>query len=128
IWHGAHPDPADALVTYGFLLDQIAIEAPDVKTIVGSIPPINVSVAGSTVTANVDVFNAGLPALVASKGANFSFVDINAGLTTADLVDGVHPTDAGNDKMAPIWLSGIIAALGGFLVDGDGDVLTDDAG
>jgi lysophospholipase L1-like esterase len=127
VWHGSG-DISAALVTYGHLLDQIITDGPNVKTVVGTLPPIDVSVAGSTVSSNINVFNAGLVTLVASKGANFSLVDINAGLTTSDLADGVHPTDAGNDKMAVIWESGIIQALGGFVVDGSSAVLTDDSG
>jgi lysophospholipase L1-like esterase len=111
IWHGAHPDPADALVTLGSLLDSIATHGPSVKVIVGSIPPIDVSVAGPTVSSNVNVYNAGIPAVVMARGANFSFVDINAALTTSDLADGVHPTDAGYDKISPVWLAGILAVL-----------------
>jgi lysophospholipase L1-like esterase len=132
IWHGADPSPSAALTMLDNLLTSIpAYGGASTKVIVGSIPPIDVSVAGSTVSSNVDVYNAGIPALVASKGANFFFVDTNAALTTADLADGVHPTDAGNDKLAPVWRAGIQAALGagpvGYLLGG-GVILTSDSG
>lgn len=118
--------PSDAIVTYGHLLDQIATENPAIKTIVGSIPPLDEG--DPTAAANVDVFNGLLATLVAGQGANFSFVDTNAALTTADLADGVHPTNDGSDKLAPVWMAGIIAALGGYLVDGSSVILTDNDG
>jgi len=132
IWHGPTDTPtetpSDALTLLGLLLSgDITTHGPNVKVIVASIPPIASFVAGPTVSSNVNVYNAGIPAAVAAAGANFSFVDVNAALTTSDLVDGVHPTDAGNDKIAPVWLAGILAVLlgncggGGLLVTSSTD-------
>jgi lysophospholipase L1-like esterase len=127
IWHVLETVPT-ALGYYSSMLDSIATHGPNVKTIVGSLPPIDPSVAGSTVSANVGVFNSGLATLVASKGANFIFADLNAGLLTSDLADGVHPTDAGNDKMAVLWYPALYVHLldagSNFLVDGSGNRLT----
>jgi lysophospholipase L1-like esterase len=133
IWHVGGPsggNPATALGTLGSLLNAITtFGGADAKVLVGSIPPIATFVGGSTVTSNVNVYNAGIPAVVAAAGTNFSFVDINAGLTTADLADGVHPTDAGNDKIANIWAPAVLEALGAVrLLDEVGAPLTDESG
>ncbi|KAI1820427.1 carbohydrate esterase family 3 protein [Xylaria intraflava] len=52
------------------------------------------------------------------KGARLVLVDMQppAGPTTAELVDGTHPTDEGYAKMATIWFDGIAEAdKAGFL-------------
>jgi hypothetical protein len=116
--------PSTALGTYSSLLDSIITHGPNVKTIVGSLPPMNSSVVGSTVSSNVNVFNSGLVTLVASKGSNFIFADLNTGLLTSDLADGIHPTDAGNDKLAALWYP----ALYVYLLDGSGIILDDGSG
>ncbi|KAI0857102.1 carbohydrate esterase family 3 protein [Xylaria cubensis] len=54
-----------------------------------------------------------------AKGRRIVLVDMQppAGPTTAQLVDGTHPTDAGYDKMATIWFNGIKQAdNAGFLL------------
>jgi lysophospholipase L1-like esterase len=109
VWHGSGDIPL-ALSIYNSLLDAITTQEPSVTTIVGSLLPIDVG--DPTIAANVNVFNTGLRPLVASKGSKFYFVDLNSGMTTADLADGVHPTDAGNDKLAAIWYPAVLGAMG----------------
>ena len=52
----------------------------------------------------VDAYNASLPAIVAAQkaaGKRITFVDMHAAITTDDLwPDGVHPNQAGMDRMA----------------------------
>ena len=53
---------------------------------------------------------AGVEAMVAAKATpQVRFVDLNAVMTTADLVDGVHPNRAGYDKMAAVWFEALSA-------------------
>ena len=65
----------------------------------------------------MDAYNASLPAIVAAQkaaGKRITLVDMHAAITTDDLLpDGVHPNQAGMDKMAATWfaaLSGITEA------------------
>jgi len=48
----------------------------------------------------------------AAAGQSVRFVDVNSVLTTADLYDGIHPTEAAHAKVAQKFLDGIRAALG----------------
>jgi lysophospholipase L1-like esterase len=63
---------------------------------------------------NVDAYNASLPAIVATQktaGKRITLVDMHAAITTDDLSpDGVHPNQAGMEKMAAIWFSAISAS------------------
>jgi hypothetical protein len=114
--------PSTALGTYSSLLDSIITHGPNVKTVVGSLPPIFGH--GSTITSNVTAFNSGLATLVASKGTNFIFADLTTSMLSGDFADGVHPTDAGNDKLAALWYP----ALYVYLLDGSGIILDDGSG
>ena len=57
----------------------------------------------------VDVYNASLPAIVAAQkaaGKRITLVDMHAAITTDDLLpDGVHPNQAGMEKMAAAWFA-----------------------
>ena len=63
-------------------------------------------------------FNSAIPGIVQSKknsGKRVHLVDMHAALTTNDLIDGVHPTAGGYDKMAAVWYSvlwSVPAAIG----------------
>jgi phospholipase/lecithinase/hemolysin len=47
-----------------------------------------------------------------TAGQRVRFVDVNSALTTADLYDGIHPTEAAHAKIALKFLGAIRAALG----------------
>jgi len=47
-----------------------------------------------------------------AAGQRVRFVDVNSVLTTADLYDGIHPTEAAHAKIAQMFLDAIRAALG----------------
>ncbi len=57
----------------------------------------------------VDAYNASLPAVVAAQkaaGKRITLVDMHAAITTDDLLpDGVHPNQAGMEKMAAAWFT-----------------------
>ena len=48
----------------------------------------------------------------AAAGQRVRFVDVNSVLTTADLYDGIHPTEAAHAKVAQAFLDAVRAALG----------------
>jgi hypothetical protein len=47
-----------------------------------------------------------------AAGQRVRFVDVNSVLTTADLYDGIHPTEAAHAKVAQKFLDAVRAALG----------------
>lgn len=62
----------------------------------------------------VDTYNTSLSAIVAEQktaGKRITLVEMHAAITTDDLLpDGVHPSQAGMDKMAATWFSAISAS------------------
>ncbi|MCY2991014.1 MAG: hypothetical protein NTY19_24525 [Planctomycetota bacterium] len=62
----------------------------------------------------VDIYNASLPAMVAAQqaaGKRITLVDMHAAITTDDILpDGVHPNQAGMDKMAATWFAALTAS------------------
>ncbi|PNS20600.1 Chitin synthase 3 [Sphaceloma murrayae] len=103
-----------AIPRLGQLIDQVYTQWPGVTLIVAKLVP-DTEAAAQTY---IDDINAAIPGIVAERaaqGKKISIVDMSPPfLTTADLVDGIHPTVAGYEKMADIWLAGIeaVAAKG----------------
>lgn len=94
------------------LLDEIQAARPHAKVFVASIPPLSGSARGQQVRS----YNSAIPDLVrsrASLGHSIAYIEIGGGLTTADLVDGVHPSAAGYSKIAALWDAALIPALAG---------------
>ena len=88
------------------LIDRITAAAPSADVLVATIIPL--ASAGQESAART--FNAALPGIVQSKvaaGKRVHLVDMHAALTTADLIDGIHPTAGGYDKMAAVWYSAL---------------------
>jgi lysophospholipase L1-like esterase len=108
------------------LIDQLRAARPNAWIFVASIPPqtsvlIHGKPDGNATTTSVDRavltqdFNAAIRGNVAVRvaaGQRVRFVDVNSVLTTADLYDGIHPTEAAHAKVAQVFLDGIRAALG----------------
>ncbi|GAA4949092.1 ricin-type beta-trefoil lectin domain protein [Actinoplanes utahensis] len=94
------------------LLDRIATAAPSADVFVATIIPL----ANPGQAAAVRTFNAALPGIVRGKGPRFHLVDMHAALTTADLIDGIHPTAGGYDKMAATWYAAL-RSVGGSIGD-----------
>jgi lysophospholipase L1-like esterase len=90
------------------LLDRIKAAAPSADVFVATLIPL--SNAGQESAARG--FNAALPGIVSGKGSRFHLVDMHAALTTADLIDGVHPTAGGYDKMAATWYAALRSVAG----------------
>jgi len=100
------------------LIEQIRTARPNAWIFVASIAPQasaiiqpnNIDRAVLTQQFNA-VIRRNVDARIAA-GQRVRFVDVNAALTTADLYDGIHPTEAGQAKIAQRFLDAIRAALG----------------
>jgi lysophospholipase L1-like esterase len=93
------------------LIDHIVAAAPAADVFVATIIPL--ASAGQEAAART--FNAAVPGIVQSKvagGKRVHLVDMHAALTTADLIDGVHPTATGYDKMAATWYTALRSVPG----------------
>jgi lysophospholipase L1-like esterase len=93
------------------LVDHITAAVPAADVFVATIIPL--ASAGQEAAART--FNSALPGIVQSKvagGKRVHLVDMHAALTTADLIDGVHPTAGGYDKMAVAWYAALRSVPG----------------
>lgn len=93
------------------LIDHITAAVPNVEIFVAQLIPL----ANASQDSAVRTFNAAIPGIVQSKvnaGKHVHVVDMHSALTTADLVDGVHPTANGYDKMAAVWYSALRSVPG----------------
>lgn len=107
------PDRLANLIQRIFALD------PHVRLIVSSLidadqnnPYRGTPAATNNISDSVNEYNAAIALLVAAlraNGYNIEFVDMNAGLSLADLDDGLHPNDGGHVKMGNIWADAIVA-------------------
>ncbi|WP_262380138.1 ricin-type beta-trefoil lectin domain protein [Nonomuraea sp. PA05] len=101
------------------LIDHITAAVPDADVFVATIIPL--SNAGQEAAART--FNAAVPGIVQSKassGKHVHLVDMHSKLTTSDLIDGVHPTAGGYDKMAAAWYAALQSVSGSIGQPGDG--------
>ncbi len=119
-------DGAEIGARHNALIDQLQAARPNAWIFVASIPPqtsvlIHGKPDGNAATTSVDRavltqdFNAAIRANVAVRvaaGQRVRFVDVNSVLTTADLYDGIHPTEAAHAKVAQIFLDWVRAVLG----------------
>jgi lysophospholipase L1-like esterase len=90
------------------LIDRITSTVPSADVFVATIIPL-ANPGQETAARN---YNAALSTIVRSKGSRVHLVDMHAALTTADLIDGVHPTAAGYDKMAATWYAALRSVPG----------------
>jgi lysophospholipase L1-like esterase len=93
------------------LIDRITSTAPTAEVFVAQIIPL----ANSGQEAAVRTFNAAIPGIVQSKvnaGRHVHLVDMHSALTAADLIDGIHPTAGGYNKMAAVWFAALLSVPG----------------
>jgi lysophospholipase L1-like esterase len=93
------------------LIDHITAAAPAADVFVATIIPL----ASASQEAAARTFNAAVPGIVQSKvnaGKRVHLVDMHAALTAADLIDGIHPTAGGYDKMAATWYAALRSVPG----------------
>jgi len=93
------------------LIDHITATAPNADVFVATIIPL----ANSGWQNAARTFNAAVPGIVQSKvnqGRRVHLVTMHNALTTADLVDGIHPTLNGYNKMANTWFNALRSVPG----------------
>ncbi|MEU7714254.1 cellulose binding domain-containing protein [Micromonospora chalcea] len=93
------------------LIDKITTTAPDAEVFVAQLIPLSNPGQESAVR----TFNAAIPGIVQGKantGKRVHLVDLHSALTAGDLIDGIHPTANGYDKMAAVWYNALRAVPG----------------
>ncbi|MEU7914498.1 cellulose binding domain-containing protein [Microbispora bryophytorum] len=93
------------------LIDHITAAAPNADVFVATIIPLS----NSGQEAAARNFNSAIPGIVQSKvnsGKHVHLVDMHSKLTTGDLIDGIHPTANGYDKMAAAWYAALQSVPG----------------
>jgi lysophospholipase L1-like esterase len=112
VWSGL--DPATVLAAYGRLVDQMRASNPNMKILVAQIIPLNPSGCADCPNRAIALNNA-IPAWASGKTTAQSpivVVDQWTGFNTAtDTGDGVHPNDAGIQKMSDRWYPALSAQL-----------------
>ncbi|KAJ6475956.1 lipolytic enzyme [Mycena vitilis] len=85
---------ATAIAQLSTLIDTIFTTCPDAALIVASLTPLT---SQPTAQAGVDAFNSALTPLVNSRAAAGQHILLAsmASVLASDLIDGIHPTDAG---------------------------------
>jgi lysophospholipase L1-like esterase len=79
-----------------------------IPVMLGTLPPQRAGGSRAGAATFLDRFNSALKVMAANKGAEL--VDINARLPLSDIgQDGLHPTEAGYQRLAEIWLDAIKA-------------------
>ncbi|MFD8500690.1 ricin-type beta-trefoil lectin domain protein [Amycolatopsis sp. NPDC059657] len=104
-------DVARAPARLSGLIDRITATAPEAEVFVAQLTPLS----GDARESAVRTYNSAIPGIVRSKqnaGKHVHLVDMHAALTTADLIDGVHPTATGYDKMAATWFTALRSVPG----------------
>ncbi|KAJ7766054.1 SGNH hydrolase-type esterase domain-containing protein [Mycena metata] len=84
------------------LMDTIFSSCPDAALIVATLTPLTTT---TTIQPSVDAFNANLTQIVNTRreaGQHILLASM-ASILASDLIDGIHPTDAGYVKMANAW-------------------------
>jgi lysophospholipase L1-like esterase len=115
MWGGTIP--TDTILTaYSKLVDQMRASNPNMKIVVARIIPMAPSSCPECPQRVVALDNA-IPGWAAGKTtaqSPITVVDQWTGFNAAtDTIDGVHPNDAGFQKMADRWYPAVTAALGG---------------
>ncbi|MEU3063893.1 FG-GAP-like repeat-containing protein [Streptomyces subrutilus] len=102
-------DVADAPARLSRLIDQIYQGSPGVTIVVGLLTPSK----NPAIQQRITSYNASIAEMLdtrIAKGDHMVRVDLSA-VTTGDLADEVHPTDAGYRKIADAYVAGISSAL-----------------
>ncbi|MCK8677249.1 SGNH/GDSL hydrolase family protein [Streptomyces lichenis] len=101
-------NPATAPAHLAALVDQLHADAPGATLVVATLVPARTA----ELRARIAVYNAEVRRIVqrrAAAGRRILLADMGA-LTPADLVDKLHPHDAGYAKMATAWHAALGAA------------------
>ncbi len=96
------------------LITQITRLKPDARVIVSTLTPM----VNADAEARVEAFNKslggpdGIVAQLQKLGEKVSLADVGASLTTADLIDGLHPTAEGYTKLGNAWFAAVESSNG----------------
>jgi lysophospholipase L1-like esterase len=101
-------DVVSAPVRLSSLIDSILAYSSQTRIIVAQILPITKDAESE---AEVRKYNAGIGAIVSLRTPRVRLVNMHDSFSAEDLVDGVHPTRSGYDKMARIWEPAIRTAI-----------------
>jgi hypothetical protein len=100
----------------GSLIDQIVAAWPEAAVLVATLTPS----ANHQTQAHIEEFNEQVGSVVgqrARKGKRTLMV-LMADVELGDLMDGLHPNDAGYGKMADAWYAGLLEARGKGWIEG----------
>jgi lysophospholipase L1-like esterase len=115
LWGGTISTSA-ILAAYSKLVDQMRASNPNMKIIVAQIIPMEPPGCVPCSPGQTALDDA-IPAWAAGKTtaqSPITVVDQRTGFNAAtDTIDGVHPNDAGFQKMSDRWYPAVVAALGG---------------
>lgn len=92
----------------GSLIDQIVEQLPESLVVVAQIIP------EPSKASDIDTFNQGVVGVVGDRttaGKHVLLVDQFTGFPTSELGDGVHPNQAGYERMAHVWYAAIESYL-----------------
>ncbi len=114
VWNGTITT-AQILAAYSTLVDQMRASKPTMKILVAQILPMQPS-GCTTCPQRVVELNNAIPGWAAGKTTSASpitVVDQWTGFNAStDTGDGVHPNDAGFQKMSDRWYPALVSALG----------------
>lgn len=85
------------------LLGRILADSPSARVIVADIVPPWYGTQQDAASVAVQQYDAQLPAVVAAAGPRVSLARMSAAVSSSQLGDGLHPTDAGYWDMAWVW-------------------------
>ncbi|KAK0715566.1 SGNH hydrolase-type esterase domain-containing protein [Lasiosphaeris hirsuta] len=114
VWN--NQSPAAILAAFGTMVDWMRASKPGMKILVAQIIPMKPSNCAQCGQRVIDL-NAAIPEWAASKNTTESpivVVDCWTGFNPAtDTGDGVHPNNAGNEKVANCWYEPLVKAIKG---------------
>ena len=93
------------------LVTDVATKRPFSKIILSNLP---LRTDSPTLESQQSAFNAAIPGIVSDQvalGRQVTFLDMHSALLPGDFAEGVHPTQAGYDKMADAWLPRITSVI-----------------
>jgi lysophospholipase L1-like esterase len=99
----AGADAATMAARMQALLGRILADSPTVRVIVGDIMPPWRGTQQDIASVAAQRYNVLLPQVVAAAGPRVSLARMSLAVTSSQLGDGLHPTDAGYWDMAWVW-------------------------